>query len=364
MFSKEDKVCICRSAFLGDWITTLPFVCYLLYDCHVKKENIFFLVLNNKGINPVSAILGSETVLSINTFVLNSSTLRLLYKTAATARERLPKDINKVVLLPFTHDDANSVFKKRLIAAFVFPRVVQLLGFKLTKPVILSESQYSSYFDRLNISYSIDRNIISTFLKDNGFLFPPKYNAKKQIAIYASSKLKMKIWPQRNFLSLITSLHDEFEVDFFLVGGKEDEQYNRDIINQLSGTVSIQNLAGKYDIRDTINFLSGMDLLIGNDGAPLHFGALVNTPLIGLYTYKEPIGSWDPILSDAFITYRVDVSCKHCFKEHCPNPVCLKYISEKSVIEAAVELLKNKKPIREPRLLIKKQPLSYKDIDA
>jgi ADP-heptose:LPS heptosyltransferase len=358
----EDQVCIIRSAFLGDWVTTLPFICYLIYECKVKKENIHFLIINNQGTNPVTSILGEESVISTNTYALNSSSIRTFYSSVKKARLALGKKINKVILLPFTHDNAKSILKKRLLSTLIFKGSIDYFGFSLKKPKNLSESQYSSYFNRLNISYSIKKESIAAFLKEEGFLLQKKYSQKKQIAIYANSKLEMKIWPLQNFISLINTLSKEHESEFYLIGGKEDVQFNSNLMQQLPGHVTVNILAGKLTIKDTINFLSNMDLLVANDGAPIHFAAMVNTPIVGLYTYKEPVGSWDPYLTSSFITYRADVSCKHCFKEHCPNPVCLYSINVQSVVEASNFLLNNSsRHTNEVRLLFSKQPLNYLD---
>lgn len=171
----------------------------------------------------------------------------------------------------------------------------------------------------------------------------------------------MKIWPLNNFILLISEFHKHFKVNFILIGSKEDYDYNEIILSKLSDKINIVNIAGVLNIQETLEELSDVDLLIANDGAPVHFASLLNRPVVGLYTFIEPIGFWDPSLSNRYITQRTEVSSKNCFKESCSNALCIQSISVVEVLNSCIELLNyNDHKIRENRILIPDIQLNFK----
>ena len=359
-FYKGDKICILRSAFLGDWITILPFVNYLIENCNILAEDIFFIIMNKEGINPAALILGKDSIYAKNTFILNSYKVSTLLNSAKQIKKGIPK-FNKLVHLSFTQDNAISILKKKTLSFFLFGFKVQTFGFKLTKDEPLTESQYISYFDKLNINYNTKGINLSNFLAPESYTKLAREGAEKIIAIYAHSKLKMKIWPIQNFAEVMESLNSAYKISFYLIGSKEDYDYNETLIKHLGNkSFNINNIAGVNNINETIAFLNNIDLLIANDGAPIHFAALVNTPSVCIFTFKEPIGAWEPFINKNYITIRTEVSCKLCFKESCSNNICIKSVKTIDVINASHELLNNTDDISSARIFIPKYTLNYK----
>jgi len=357
---QNDKICIVRSAFLGDWVVIVPFVTYLLFECGVKKENISFLIINNQGSNPTPIIMGPDSRLAINSFVLHSgSSVRLIRSALELRKNKQLRQTNKVVHLPFTHDDKSSVRKKRLVSKLIFASSTEFHGF-ISAPHNM-ESQYLSYFHKLGLDWTFRRDYVDALLKEEGICLSQPKSGEMKIAIYANSKLTMKIWPAGNYVAVINELSSRFRAKFFLIGGKEDIAYNDEILRQINNA-DITNIAGSLRIPQLISFLGSVDLLIGNDGAPLHFAALANTPIVGLYTYKEPVGAWEPLLTERFRTFRTDVACKHCRRQVCGNPVCLTTVTPDTVISAATEMLDGVPKSKAATVLLNNY--SYLDCDA
>lgn len=360
-FIKGDKVCILRSAFLGDWITIIPFINYLVEICEISINDIYFIILNKEASNPAAIIFGKDSIFSKNTFSLNSSSLKKLLSSTLAVRRKLPKSINKLVLLSFTRDSKVSINKKKLISYLLFGNKVAKFGFDNLLMKNLSESQYLSYFDKLGIILNNSRINLKTFL-DESIHEKKTSSAKKKIVIYANSKLVMKIWPIQKYIELVRLLNKTYIANFYLIGGKEDYDYNEEINKKLiQEGISIENLAGKITIKDTITFLKQTDLLVSNDGAPIHFAGLVNTPTVGIYTFKEPVGAWEPLINDYFETIRTDVGCKLCYKEFCSNPVCITSIGCIDVYNLCKQLLDNNKQfeIRKANVIIPQKKINY-----
>lgn len=359
-----DKICIIRSAFLGDWITTVPFYIYLINDCRVKKENISTVLLNNKGSNSIENILGTNSVLGNNTYIINSQSVFTSLKSAYNLRKKLFNEFDKIIFLPFTFENRISRFKK-LVISYVFAHIYsERFGFDILtfKTIQTHPSQYISYFKKLGIQFKIDFDAIKRFLISE--LVELKSSKDRQglkIAIYAHSKLEMKIWDQNNFTQVILALDKKYKPSFILIGSKDDFQYNETLISKLPNDINISNIAGSISIRETLTLLSDINLLITNDGAPVHFASLLNLPTVAIYTYKEPIGAWDPFLSSQYIAIRTDVECKHCYKEFCSNPVCIKSIGIVEVLDSCIELLEHTDTIhRQNKILISDSPLHFK----
>jgi ADP-heptose:LPS heptosyltransferase len=297
--------------------------------------------------------------------VLNSSNFKTTFYSALQIRKKIYNKVDRIIYLPFSNENWLIVLKKYILSFILAPITINRNGFKYFKKFpLITSSQYFSYFPKLGIEFILNENSINSFLKTESIVTGKKFKKKsKRIAIYPNSKLNMKIWPIENFIKVIDSIAKIYNIDFYLIGSSEDYEYNQTLINNLSKDIKIQNLAGKLDIANTINFLSSVDLLLSNDGAPVHMGSLVNTPIVGLYTYKEPIGSWDPILSKKYVVIKTDVLCKNCFKDICINPICIKYIPASTVLKACQDLLEGKITGRENKVLIPQNAISYKSIN-
>ncbi len=360
--SSEDKICILRSAFLGDWISTIPFLIYLTEECCIPVENIYIIIINNKGFNPVEKVLGPKSLFSKNSYVINSSNLRTILNSSLLVKKNIYNKVNRLIYLPFTYESGISILKKYILSFFITQFNIKKNGFIFSKKFkYISSSQYVSFFQKLGLEYDLNKIFVRSFLeKETIDIFKKPLDINNiRIAVYPNSKLKMKIWPIKNYIKVLESLFNKYNAEFFLIGSSEDYHYNQLLLNNLNKEINIRNIAGELDISKTISFLSNVDLLLTNDGAPVHMASLVNTPIVGLYTYKEPIGSWDPILSKKYIIIRTEVLCKNCFNDNCINPICLQYIPASIVINACEDILDGKINGRENKILIPTNPLSF-----
>lgn len=364
--NSEDKICILRSAFLGDWISTIPFLIYLTEVCCIPVENIYIIIINNSGFNPIEKVLGPNSLFTKNSLVVNSLNFKTTYKSALFVRKNIYNKVNRMIYLPFTYENRTSILKKYILSFFLCKFNIKKNGFIFfNKYKIISSSQYFSFFQKLDIEFDLNKISVKAFLEKQSIHFSKKASDfdKVRIAVYPNSKLKMKIWPIENYIKVLESLYNKYNAEFYLIGSAEDYHYNQLLIDNSNKKINIQNIAGVLDISSTITFLSNVDLLLTNDGAPVHMGSLVNTPVVGLYTYKEPIGSWDPILSKKYIIIRTEVLCKNCFSDNCLNPVCIKYIPASIVVNACDDILDGKINGRENKVLIPQSPLSFKSIN-
>lgn len=339
--NKSDKILIFRSAFIGDFLVCLPFFDYLINDIGLLKKNIYFITINNQNFNPLKIVFEHDSVISKNSMVLDTSNLLNSIK---KIKNKI-SDINfdKIIYLPFSQESIKSKLKKLIILKYIvgtFYKIYGLNSLKNFKKIYCS--QYLSYFIQLEISYqkkNIDINNLLYFTK-NEYENIKQINIdeeKKNIALYINSKLKMKIWTKENFYNIIIFLKKNYNAHIYLIGDIHDLSYNQNFIDKYK-LKDIDNIAGKLSIRETFLFLDNIDLLISNDGAPVHIAAYTKCSILGLYTYKEPLGTWGPYISKRYITIRKNVLCKECYLSECKHPICLIDIKPNE-IEYAISLL-------------------------
>jgi ADP-heptose:LPS heptosyltransferase len=341
-----DNVIFVRSAFIGDWIVIVPFINYCIEKYRLDFSQIYFVIINNKNFNPVKYILSEDHEVAQKTYVVNSSLLGLL-PSISKIRElnKNTKSRNHVVYLPFAREGFLSALKKFILSIAIFGYKGKYWGFK---PQFSSdfkpESQYLSLFHHYGIEkYTLGQdNLIKINRKNN--IYNP-VNSVRRVGLYINSKLPTKIWDKKNYLNLILDLNSKMQTKFYLIGSSDDAAYNNDFLNLYSDQLKytdIINLAGTLSISETlVNFID-LDILICNDGAPSHLAGLVNLPVITLFTFKEPVGSWESLLGENHIAIRSDVSCKHCYKEFCDRPICISDISVDTVLEFSLLLLEGR----------------------
>ena len=344
-FKDSDHVLLVRSAWIGDFIVCLPFIEHLVTQVGIPKQNIGFLILNAQGMDPVKAILGSTGFAPENCRTVAPSPLALV--AAAPDLRALGARFNRIVYLPFQGENKAARRKKWLAFKGVFGLGRTVEGLQGGEGPGIRISQYYSlldahHFPTRTVDYlsfleldSQEREAPDALLRSLG--------PGLKLADYPNSKLAMKIWPRTHYIALIRWLRARYGAPLCLIGGKEDRDYNQAILAEVDDP-GVTELAGRLSIRQTIRLLAGFDLLLGNDGAPLHMGALAGVPIIGLYGCKAPLGMWDPVLSSRVVTLQRDVECRHCQRTECPAPICVQGLTVADVVQAVELFLDNQLP--------------------
>jgi len=146
-----------------------------------------------------------------------------------------------------------------------------------------------------------------------------------------------KRWPLLNFIRLIEAIIEESSYQVMLVGGKADMEDAAVIHSTLPEVI---NTAGRFSLGETAALLLRCRLLIANDSGPLHLGAAVSIPTIGLF---------GPTTPDQFHPYRQPLhryiykklSCSPCYRfggglwqyvPRCSKAYCMEAIEVEEVL--------------------------------
>jgi ADP-heptose:LPS heptosyltransferase len=183
-----------------------------------------------------------------------------------------------------------------------------------------------------------DRQIVDHFLKESG------YNSNLPlIAIHCGGHyFTRKRWPTENFIRLIKFLKAKAGLQVVLIGGGEDIQNTLAIRSAIPDVITA---AGMLKLSQTAALLKRCSLLIGNDSGPLHLGAAVQIPTIGLFGPTDPYQFY-PYNPPAHTYIYKALPCSPCYKfgggpwqyiPRCSKAYCMELITPEEVVKKAVQ---------------------------
>ena len=95
-------------------------------------------------------------------------------------------------------------------------------------------------------------------------------------------------WDERNYIKLIKSLKNQF--NFILIGGADALQLNNRIEEKLKKeNINITNLTDKFKPKESIFFMTKLDLFLSSDCGPMHFALMMRTPTLALFGPINPL---------------------------------------------------------------------------
>lgn len=141
----------------------------------------------------------------------------------------------------------------------------------------------------------------------------------------------LRRWPIENYVALAQQLHEEGHV-IALIGGKDD-----DWVSAHFSALPIHDYIGKFSLLETISFLSNSHLLVTNDCGPLHFAALADTPVLGIFGPTNPNEKIPFHKRSSFVWGGAELSCRPCYDNKvyapCTMNVCLTKVPVTVVLE-------------------------------
>ncbi len=154
-----------------------------------------------------------------------------------------------------------------------------------------------------------------------------------------------KRWPLPYWRELIGKLLAERKESFLILGGMEEENYLRPLVEgrEAGDSQRLHLLAGRTSPTLLAAMLSRCKLLVTNDTGPMHVAAAVGTPTVALFgstspTWTRPFGMGHEVI------YK-HLECSPCFQRTCPiGYKCLHAIPVEEVYKTVINKLR--KPTR------------------
>lgn len=162
--------------------------------------------------------------------------------------------------------------------------------------------------------------------------------AKKNVIIHPGSNYAYKRWPQEYYTQLIDRMYYRDDLNFILVGTKNEQ----DLCDQIALKFGKQvySLAGGSTLIELTALIDTAQLVIANDSGPMHIAYCLNKPLVAIFgrgTKGAGPTRWGPKGERSYIFHK-HLGCTHCYNELCPYDFkCLKAVMPDEIFAAIIQ---------------------------
>ena len=139
-----------------------------------------------------------------------------------------------------------------------------------------------------------------------------------------------KRWPPEKFGALAAGIHERYGLRSFVTWGPAERDLAASVVSASSGTAEP---APPTEVADLAALMRDAAVVVSGDTGPLHIGAAMGAPLVGLYgpTWPQRNGPWNP--DDEVISRASECVCHHKRKCQRGDP-CIETIDVASVLDA------------------------------
>ena len=182
-----------------------------------------------------------------------------------------------------------------------------------------------------------------------GLLNPDKnkcdLNLPKRFVIIspgASKRRFTKTWEEEKFAELMLLLKEKHDLTPVLIGGKDNQEYNRTIIEcvkerDCGNYIDILDLTGS-SLRSLCSVIKDARLFVGIDSGFMHLASSLDIPVVGLFGPTDPfyVG---PQNKRSIVVREEGMKCVPCYLESCEHRNCMKKLTVNKVLHACEQLL-------------------------
>lgn len=160
----------------------------------------------------------------------------------------------------------------------------------------------------------------------------------------ASQRRFTKTWEQNKFAELILLLKEKHDLTPVLIGGKDNQEYNRTIIESVKKKdrgkdIDIFNLTGD-SLRSLCFAIKKASLFVGIDSGFMHLASSLDIPVVGLFGPTDPfyVG---PQNDRSIVVRKEGMECVPCYLKACDHRNCMRKLEVDKVLHACEQLLMN-----------------------
>lgn len=151
-----------------------------------------------------------------------------------------------------------------------------------------------------------------------------------------------KHWPAVRFAELADKIIDIFKAKIIILGDSQEQNIARQLIDAMRNKPI--DLSGKTDINELCAIIENLNLLITNDGGPLHIAVALKRKTVSFFGPVDPrVYGPNPIGINNIVMYK-GLDCSPCYRnfrlEGClRNKECLEKINVEEAFKAVSKLL-------------------------
>lgn len=163
------------------------------------------------------------------------------------------------------------------------------------------------------------------------------------VAPYARHPLKT--WPEENMIKLLQLIAEQFQVRFWLFGGKEETAQLISFQNRVPQSVLV---AGTLSLEEELAMMSRLELMIAMDSSNMHMAALTGTKVISIWGGTDPLtgfGAWHQPHDYAVRIPVEELTCRPCTvygKGECRRGdfACMNWLTPERVFEKILTIIR------------------------
>ncbi|HXB62567.1 MAG TPA: glycosyltransferase family 9 protein [Acidobacteriaceae bacterium] len=163
------------------------------------------------------------------------------------------------------------------------------------------------------------------------------------IAFSIGTKVQANDWGDENWSELLVRMAQLYPDHALLITGAAAEyERSNGIANgwkSVPGSGPVLNLCGQLQPRESAATVSHAKIFLGHDSGPMHMAAIVQTPLVAIFSARNMPGIWYPQGPRHAVIYH-DVECAGCGLETCTikKKKCITSITIEEVLARVKEI--------------------------
>ena len=150
----------------------------------------------------------------------------------------------------------------------------------------------------------------------------------------AGTKFGTKQWPVEHYRELVRDLAGGLGANVFLLGGPREEALNKAIAAEAPPRV--YNTGNDHSLPEFAGFLSLMSVVVTSDTLGMHLAIALKKKIVALF---GPTCPQEIDLYDRGVKLFTSAPCSPCYKQTCPDAVCMKGIRPGRVLEEVGHLI-------------------------
>lgn len=156
---------------------------------------------------------------------------------------------------------------------------------KILKPLKSTLERYADVFRKLGFSLNLSHKLSEAHRLIPQGMHSSLLSEKPKIGVAAFAQHSFKVFPLHKMEQIISSLSEKgFQIILF--GGGEKEKSITE--KWAEGKENVISIVGKYSLKEELDIISHLDLMISMDSAGMHMASLVGTRCVSIWGATHP----------------------------------------------------------------------------
>ena len=163
-----------------------------------------------------------------------------------------------------------------------------------------------------------------------------------RVGLHVGNRWPAKRWFEERFAGLLRALPG-LGARGVVLGGPDEAA----TVEEVAGQTGAPRLVG-LPLRDYWGAVAALDVLVTNDGSPLHAGPALGVPTVGILGPTVP-ETWFPYREeDGHQLLHREIWCRPCHRHECARLDCLKWVGVDDAVAAVARALERRDAARAP----------------